>query len=687
MDEKDLQEFDLEDIIREFSDEPREPEEMQDEQPAEQPEEVYTEEDLKEEPAAEETIPEETQPAPATVTSDTIRLDKMPEALGKVRNAVQINDEEEAMAEIPAEPEEKTEPFSEEWEPEYDQPIAEYVPARPIAFRPKSRLRELKRQLVAGPEKQYYLLSEQGVGRLQLAMLCCALVALASAVASGLFAFGILGEERLRLMVFGQFLAMLLSALLGCYQLLEGGADLLKGKFTLNTLLLFTFGICLADGILCLYQVRVPCCAAFSLQMTMSLWSAYHKRSIKLGQLDTMRKATRLDSLLAVEDYLDDAKGFLRGTGQVSDFMDTYGDTNPKEKILSIYGLVVLGFSVATGVVGGVLHGVTFGVQVAAVTTLAAVPASMFVIFSRPLAVLERRLHAVGTVLCGWAGIRALTGKNTVFAVDHNDLFPVGYVRMNGVKFFGSRQPDQIIAYTAALITRDAGTLEPLFTQLLESRNGMHYDAENFQRYENGVGGEVAGEPVLVGTRTFLKDMGVEVPEGLRINQAVCVAVDGEFCGLYALTYEKNRSSAAGISTLCGYRGLKPVLVTDDMMLTGEFLHDCFGISAKKLVTPEPETVAQLRQVQPSEDAQAAALITGEGLAPFAYAVTGARSLKTAINLGVAVHLAGGILGMLIVLLLAILGAAEQINPVNMFLYELVWMIPGILITQFTASL
>ena len=38
---------------------------------------------------------------------------------------------------------EQVEPYSETWEPEYEQPIGEYVPPQPIVFRPRSRLREL----------------------------------------------------------------------------------------------------------------------------------------------------------------------------------------------------------------------------------------------------------------------------------------------------------------------------------------------------------------------------------------------------------------------------------------------------------------------------------------------------------------------------------------------------------------
>ena len=672
--EKDLQEeeFNLEDIMREFGSSGDTDE---------------TEEPIIAEPATEESQPEpEGNPQPA-VCGDTIRLEKIPDTAGQVRNAQPITEEEEEETPVPAEPQDKTEPFSSEWEPEYEQPIAEYVPPRPIVFHPRSRLRELKRKLVAGPEKQYYALSEKGLGKLQAAIFVSVLVVLLSAGATAMYALGWVPESRMRLMVFGQFLAMLISALLGCYQLLDGATDLLHKRFSPNTLLLFTFLLCCVDGVLGLRQLRVPCCAAFSLQVTMSLWSTYQQRNTKLGQLDTMRKATRLDSIGAVPEYREDAQGLLRGEGQVEDFMDTYEQPSRLDKVLSVYTLVALCVSVAVGVLAGVLHGISAGIQVAAVTALAAMPASLFVAQSRPMAVLERRLHKLGAVLCGWKGVEALSAK-ALFPLEHTDLFPSGCVNMNGVKFFGSRQPDEIIAYAAALIAADGGSLEPLFTHLLDSRNGVHYSLENFRVYpEGGIGGEIGGEPVLAGSLSFLKEMGVETPEGIRVSQAVCVAIDGELCGLFAIAYEKDRDAAAGIYTLCAYRKLKPVLVSTDFMMTPEFIRSTFGVNPKKICFPEPEERKALREKVLEPETAALALVTGEGLAPFAYALTGARSLKTAATLGVIVHMVGGIVGMLMMLVLAIIGAISLLTPANLFLYELVWLVPGLLITEWTRSI
>ena len=669
--EESLDGFSLEDILKEFGDETEPVAEKT-------PEEILS---AVEEEVHRELAPEEPEPA---VTGETIRFEKITDVKGTVRNAAPILEEEEQTQ--PEIQEEAAEPYSEEWEPEYEQPIAEYVPPNPILFRPRSRLRELKKKLVEGPEKMYYDMLEQGLGKLQLAIFVSVLLVLVCAAATAMYAFRLVPDHRLRLMVFTQFWAMLVSALLGSFQLIDGVSDLFRGKFSLNTMLVFTFLLCCVDGVLCLRQLRVPCCAAFSLQVTMSLWSSYHKRVTRMGKLDTMRKATQLDSLTAVDDYHEAGKGLIRGEGRVEDFMDTLDDSCRMEKATGIYAIIATCLSVAVGVTAGVLHDVTTGIQVTSVAMLAALPASMFVAISRPAAVLEKRHHAMGTVLCGWQGVEGLCGK-ALFPVDHSDLLPAGSIKLNGVKFFGSRQPDEVVAYAAALVIRNGGSMEHLFTHLLESRNGVHYEAQQLRVYENGgIGGQVNGEAVLAGSIHFLRDMGVEVPKGVMVHQSVCVAIEGELCGLFAVTYEKDKAGLGAMGTLCAYRGLKTVVTTDDFMITEEFIEEHFGVKTRRVLFPEYGERTQLREKKPDESKCAQALVTHNGLAPFAYAVTGARALKNASVAGTVVHMVGGGLGIAMMLALGILGATELLTPANLFLYELVWLIPGFLISEWTRS-
>ena len=678
MDEKDLQEFDLEDILKEFGEPSAETEEETGEEAAE---EAVAQFSAVSSDTAVFAVPEKYRETAEEAMEQTIRLD-----LGDFPKGHVSEDIAKAQTDEPeqAEPEQE-EAFSSGWEPEYEQPMGEYIPPQPIIFHPRSRLRELKRKLVAGPEKRYYELSEKGFGKLQVAIFLSLLVVLICGVTTAMYAMGMVQPNRMRLMVFSQFFAMLISALLGSYQLLDGIADVFHRRFTLNTLLVFTFMVCCLDGIMCLKELRIPCCAAFSLQVTMSLWSAYQKRSAQLGQLDTMRKATHLDGIGAVPDYYGGMTGFVKTEGQVEDFMDHYQTPSKPEKRLDIYAFVVLLVSIAVGVTGGVLHGVSVGIQVTAATLLAAVPATAFICASRPMAVLVRKLHKLGTVLCGWQGVEGLSRK-AVFPLDHDDLFPAGTIRMNGVKFFGDRDPDTVVAYTTALITADNGGLAPLFTQLLDSHNGIHYEAENIRAYDGGIGGEVEGEPVLVGSLSFLNSMGVEIPQGVRISQAVCVAVDGELCGLFAMTYEKDRSSAAGLATLCAYRKLRPVIITHDFMLNESFLRTRFGVRTRKILFPEHGERTALAETQ-TEDVASLLMTTREGLAPLAYGVTGARALRKACTVGTVIHMIGGILGIVMMLVLTILGATELLTPGNLFLYELVWMIPGLIVTEWTRSI
>ena len=702
MNEKDLEleELSLEEIMKEFGsgldfsaeEEPAVeiPEDTAEQMP--EPEEAVSEESL--EPVADaaaeeavseaedapveqeavlpETEPEEEIPAQMSDLDDTVRLDDLSGITGTApAYATTLEDKTERIGPIKVE-------HSAEGEDEDSVEIP--IPA-PIVFRPRQRLRELKRELIAGPERRYYELSEKGVGKLQFGMLACLIVVLVCAGAGAMYGAGLVPENRMKLMVFSQVLAMLIGALMGCHQMIDGISDLFHGRFTMNTMLTVTFLASAADAALCLQEQRVPLCAAFTLEVMMAVWSAYHCRTTEMGQMDTMRKAVRLDSVIRCEDYLDGKPAFLRGEGKVADFMENYDLVTRPERVQNIYAFIGLLASAAIAAYSWLNHGMSMGIQIFSTSLLVAVPASFFVSVSRPMAMLERRLHSLGTVLCGWNGIKGFSGKALFPLYDH-DIFPAGSCKLNGVKFYGQRTPEVVIAYAAALMAANGGGLAATFEELLASRNGVRYTAQNLQFYGNGgIGGEICEEPVLMGSLDFLKEMGVEVPEGTMVKQAVYVAIDGELSGLFAIAYSRMKYTANGLVTLCGNRRLKTVIMAEDFMMTAPFLKERFGVRTRRMLFPDRDQRQALAEKKPAEDAVALALTTQEGLAPAAYAITGSRAVRTAWKLGLLIHLLGGILGLLIMAALAILGNTELLTPLNILAYQLIWMVPGILVT------
>ena len=676
------QDFDLEDILKEFSEHP---EAEKPAQPAGQmPELRLDKEPLEESEASDAKEPEPQEPEESALP-DTQEFSPVEEPASDAittdepASAVPPTDEPTIVMDLPEEPEAPQPAVA---EPAFEVE-EEFIPA-PIVFTPRSRLKELKKQLVAGPERRYYELSEMGVGKLQAAVLLNLLVVLISGGVTALFALELVPENRMKLVIFSQVLAMLISALLGSNLMLDSLGDLLKGRFTVNTLLTLTFAACLIDGVFCLKELRVPCCAAFSLEMTMALWARLQRHNTEMAQMDTMRKAVRLHGIVRVENYYEGKDGLLRKEGEVSDFMDTYKKMPSPEIVQSIYAVLSLLVCIGIAVFAGMLHGLSMGVQILSTSLLVAVPASFFVSISRPMAILEARLHMVGTVLCGWEGVKDLCGK-AVFPISDLDLFPQGSTKLNGVKFYGSRNPDEVVSYTTSVIHIAGGGLVPVFDQLLKSRNGSVYPVHSFRNYgDGGIGGEVDGLPVLVGTMAFLRDMGVEIPEGTMVSQAVYAAVDGELCAVYAISYAKMRSAAAGLVTLCGYRKLKPLKLSGDFMLTEDFLRSKFNVKTKRIAFPDRDTCQKLQQHPIDPEEPVLALTTREELVSAAYAITGARALRLSTKLGVIIHLIGGTLGLIIMLVLGYLGSTELLTPANILLYQLIWAVPGLLMTEWT---
>lgn len=676
------QDFDLEDILKEFSEHPEAEEPAQ---PAGQMPELRLDKELLEESEAPEAKEPEPQEPEESALPDTQEFSPVEEPASDAittdepASAVPPTDEPTVVMDLPEEPEAPQPAVA---EPAFEVE-EEFIPA-PIVFTPRSRLKELKKQLVAGPERRYYELSEMGVGKLQAAVLLNLLVVLISGGVTALFALELVPENRMKLVIFSQVLAMLISALLGCNLMLDSLGDLFKGRFTVNTLLTLTFAACLIDGVFCLKELRVPCCAAFSLEMTMALWARLQKHNTEMAQMDTMRKAVRLHGIVRVENYYEGKDGLLRKEGEVSDFMDTYKKMPSPEIVQSIYAVLSLLVCIGIAVFAGMLHGLSMGVQILSTSLLVAVPASFFVSISRPMAILEARLHMVGTVLCGWEGVKDLCGK-AVFPISDLDLFPQGSTKLNGVKFYGSRNPDEVVSYTTSVIHIAGGGLVPVFDQLLKSRNGSVYPVHSFRNYgDGGIGGEVDGLPVLVGTMAFLRDMGVEIPEGTMVSQAVYAAVDGELCAVYAISYAKMRSAAAGLVTLCGYRKLKPLKLSGDFMLTEDFLRSKFNVKTRRIAFPDRDTCQKLQQHPIDPEEPVLALTTREELVSAAYAITGARALRLSTKLGVIIHLIGGTLGLIIMLVLGYLGSTQLLTPANILLYQLIWAVPGLLMTEWT---
>ena len=114
------------------------------------------------------------------------------------------------------------------------------------------------------------------------------------------------------------------------------------------------------------------------------------------------------------------------------------------------------------------------------------------------------------------------------------------------------------------------------------------------------------------------------------------------------------------------------------------FIREKFNIRTRRLILPPQEERADLAARKADPEADVLALLTRDDLISSAYAITGSMSLRTACRVGSVIGIVGGIVGIVIMLALSYLGSTELLTPARVILYQLVWMIPSLLATEWT---
>ena len=286
-----------------------------------------------------------------------------------------------------------------------------------------------------------------------------------------------------------------------------------------------------------------------------------------------------------------------------------------------------------------------------------------------------RRLSAGGAALAGWPGVAVSRGGCCVLITD-GDLFPPGYVELNGFKVMSDFSAERVVAYTATLI-RDSGSgLTTLFHNQLRSMGGLMRNAGNLQYHEGGgLSANIRGDQVLVGSAAFMKLMEVRLPQGLNVKNAVFCAIDGRLAGIFALNYILPDTVFPALEALM-LEKVAPVLATRDFNLIPAMLQQRFKLAADKMAFPGVERRRELSDPDQVHEGVLTALLCREGLLPFAEAITSARRLRWATRLGAALCCAASALGMALAAYLTSVGAYTSLSPLSLLVYMLTWLAP-----------
>ena len=542
----------------------------------------------------------------------------------------------------------------------------------------KKRAQEQPEHTFASPEAAYAFYAAASGTRLRLlvsTLLCFGsvlLLVLSTPLITGAF------SDHAAVFSAAMLGLLLLQAVCSYDVCLSGVIALLRFRFDQYSMLFLALCAVVADAFFAVAEGRTPFCTVASILLLLALWGRdllydARRRSLRaISNMDEPVAAIREEKAWHGYDCI------FRAPGDAEQFAVQLEMPDAGSRIMRVWAPVMTAVTLALSVLTSLRTGEHF-LWAWSAMLLASFPAGILIAYAKPFSALARRLYRAGAAIAGWQGARILSGEAGLI-VEDADLFPPQNVTQGGMKLYGSRPAPMVIGYANAVVQTAGSGLVPLFEQMMHDQNGRRYTVDTFRRYEGGgLGATIRGDVVLMGSIAFMKLMRVRVPEGTRLKQAVYLSVNGELTAVFALNYAPAESVRAGLSAVLRAGSLVPVLATRDFMITPQFLKLRYKIPPEHIEFPIVEERARLSSQEIPRTGPQGALMARSSFASFAGSVVSARTLRGAAIIAMIVALAGSVLGTALMFFLTFLGSSFSASCWNLFLYTVLWLIPGLL--------
>lgn len=318
---------------------------------------------------------------------------------------------------------------------------------------------------------------------------------------------------------------------------------------------------------------------------------------------------------------------------------------------------------------------------------VAASPVAGLMAFGQPYLRLTRRLDRSGAALAGWEGAASMRGKANILIKDE-DLFPEGSIGIRSIKNFDKVSQEKLVGCIASMLRSAGSGLYHLFDAELRRQGGFYRRVDNLKYYPvGGLGADIRGEQVLIGTHLFLSTVNIHLEPGMKLNQAVYCVINGELAGFFGLDYQMSHYTRSALQSLIK-SGVRPVLATRDFNVNPVMLQDCVSKNDEvPIVTQEQIGYPSIeRRWEFSEEGQPhnqtlGALLTREGIGTYADAVLGGRRLCSVVRVNAVIAVLASLAGIALSFYLTWSLAFDSLSPLSMMVFLLLWAVPNLLIS------
>lgn len=350
------------------------------------------------------------------------------------------------------------------------------------------------------------------------------------------------------------------------------------------------------------------------------------------------------------------------------DFTETYsGFYSPIAIVLAV--ALTISATVAKGEATGALWSLSAILSVAA-------PMCLLLSSSASGKRLGKKLYTSGSMLVN-AHAAGKLAKGRAAVLRDADLYPAGSVKITGMKIAENQEPEVVVGCAAALLQEVGGGLAKAFVEFARQMYIVPNKAKELRFFDTrGIAATVSGRYVQLGTASYLMRMGIRVTEGLKLKDSIFIAIDSQFAGIFSIRYSVQTQVYASFGLL-KHSHIRPVLALRDTNQTQSAVEGRFEL--KRDTTYQPDLEERLRYSTSSfgKDEETLALLSRDGLMPFAEALCAAKKWRKAARQDCLMGTLCALFGMLILAFLTGEGAVTAADPINVLLYLLLWSLPA----------
>ena len=412
----------------------------------------------------------------------------------------------------------------------------------------------------------------------------------------------------------------LMSAGICIKEILEGFRDITKKKITLNTGAVVIVSAALIQNICALFSSAlfpgnvhlISSAAVFSL-ISVVLPKFFLTNNSRLavsmfsGQtpVSVFKKASEsgIDGSLK-EKYSRESKDvrYSEKTDFATGLMSTLTNAVPRPFASNASYVFILTFAFVVSIASGIIcRDFMTGITAFSATVITSIP----VTYVLSAAVL---LYNTNSMLsknrASLLSYRCATGVTETGAIifDAAELIEQSACSVHGIKTFGHTDPRKSVLCCAAAVNGALSPLAGIMKQVTDQSDEEVPVAEDVTvSVFSGITATVEGRRVLLGSREFLKEKGVNVPDDNYEEKFITgdrkllyLAVDGEFSMLFIVSYHIKRSVSAFLRYLSN-KDIRFIVHSSDPNITPAFIAKKCKLDESSITAAEDTECAYLR--------------------------------------------------------------------------------------------